>query len=198
MLLVSVVISGALLMSGCSNKTPMEEKAQNLKDEQIRVANSLPSWVLNPESRDGITAVGMAGYSRHGLKVMKPQAEMDARAKLAAQIQTYVSRSQKKVIRSTNVADIDDFENIFSQTTKEIVKEIPLSGAVIVKQKMMENGDFYVQMVIKKHEVLKELDANREVYKKKLQKADLTQKNLDKAMNILDTMMDDLDEELEE
>lgn len=195
--LLSASIATLLLMSGCSTTTPKEEKALSLKEEQIKAANSLPSWVLNPQSNDGITAVGMSGYSRHGVKIMKPQAEMDARAKLAGQIQTFVSRSQKQALLATQVGGTDDMESVFSQSTKEVVKQVPLSGAVIVNQKMMENGDYYVQLVIKKREVMDELNERRDIYKKNLENANLTRKNIDDGMKVLDRMMDNLDKDIQ-
>lgn len=195
--LLSLSAASILLMSGCSNQAPVvQEKQLTLKEQQIKSANSLPEWVLNPQSTEGITAVGMVGYSRHGLKVMKPQAEMDARAKLAGQIQTLVSRSQKQAMRSVQIGDVDDLETVFSQSTKEVVKEIPLSGAVVVNQLMAETGDYYVQMVIKKREIMQELDQKHEIYKKNLQNAKLTRENIDEGMKVLDKMMEDLDKEL--
>ena len=193
-------IATVLLISGCSTTTvttPQEQKAQTLKEEQIKAANSLPSWVLNPQSNEGITAVGMAGYSRHGIKIMKPQAEMDARAKLAGQIQTFISRSQKQALLATQVGDTDDMESVFLQSTKEVVKQVPLSGAVIINQKMVENGDYYVQLVIKKRELMNELNERKDIYKKNLENANLTRKNIDDGMKVLDKMMDNLDKDIQ-
>ncbi len=190
------------LLSGCNGTQPTVQKHQMVqppltkKQEMIRSVNSLPQWVVNPTSKDGITAVGMAGYSKYGLRVMKPQAEMDARAKLAGQIQTIVSRSQKKAMRLSQVANIDSMDNAFSQTTKEVIKEIPLSGAVIVNQKMVESGDYYVQMVIKKQTIAQKLNDSREIYKKNLQQAKLTRDGIEKGMKVLDKMIDSLDKDV--
>jgi hypothetical protein len=158
------------------------------------IAN-LPQWVLNPKSDDGITAVGMAGYSKHGLRVMKPQAEMDARAKLAGQIQTIVSRISKQAIRHSQVANADDMENLFSQTTKEVIEKTPLSGAVIVNQAMVENGDYYVQMVIKNRQVAKELSEQKEAYRKSMEDAKMSRENVRDGMEILDAMIKEMDNE---
>jgi hypothetical protein len=201
-LITSLAVTSLLLMSGCSEsskelKPAKPTKPLTLKEQQIKAANSLPSWVINPQSKNGITAVGMAGYSRHGLRIMRPQAEMDARAKLAGQIQTIVSRSQKQALESVQVANIDDLQSIFSQSTKEVIKAIPLSGAVVVNQKMTENGDFYVQMVIKKREVISELEKNNDIYKKNLENANLTRESIDKGMKVLDKMMEDLDKDIQ-
>lgn len=196
------ITASIFLLSGCSNTTPTVQKHQTQqapltdKEKMIRSVNSLPQWVVNPTSKDGITAVGMAGYSKYGLRVMKPEAEMDARAKLAGQIQTIISRSQKSAMRLSQVADVDAMDSAFTQSTKEVIKKIPLSGAVIVNQKMVESGDYYVQMVIKKQAVAQELDASKDIYKKKLQKAKLTRASVEDGMKVLDKMIDNLDKDV--
>jgi uncharacterized FlaG/YvyC family protein len=198
--LLSLVTASVLLLTGCGQTTPQVAKQQHImseKEKNIQAIKNLPQWVINPQSTDGITAVGMAAYSRHGIRVMRPQAEMDARAKLAGQIETLVSRSQKQAMRSVQIADTDDMENIFSQSTKEVVKQIPLSGAVVVNQTIMDNGDYYVQMTIKKRAVVEELDKKQEIYKKNLENSKLTRESIDDGMKVLDKMMEDLDKDIQ-
>ncbi len=194
-LLFSTLSISLLLLSGCSQPTP-QERAMNLKEQQIQEVNSLPKWITNPQSVDGITAVGMSAYSRHGIRVMKPQAEMDARAKLAGQIQTLISRSQKQALRSVQIENTDDMENIFSQSTEELIKEIPLSGAVIVNQKMTKSGDYYVQMIIKKRELIKEINEDKKIYEQNLKHSKLTREGIEDGMKVLDKMMDELDKDI--
>lgn len=198
--LLSLVAASVVLFTGCGQTTPQVAKQQHImseKEKNIQAIKNLPQWVINPQSTDGITAVGMAAYSRHGIRVMRPQAEMDARAKLAGQIETMVSRSQKQAMRSVQIADTDDMENLFSQSTKEVVKQIPLSGAVVVNQTIMDNGDYYVQMTIKKRAVVEELDKKQEIYKKNLENSKLTRESIDDGMKVLDKMMEDLDKDIQ-
>ena len=115
------------------------------KKQQIKATNSLPLWVINPKVKEGITAVGMAKYSKYGLKVMKPQAKMDALAKLAGKIETKISQNTK---RTSSLNKNDNIQNNFSQSTKEVVDKISLSDVVVVNQLITENGDYYVQIVI--------------------------------------------------
>ena len=93
--------------------------------------------------------------------------------------------------------DTDDMESVFSQSTKEVVKKVPLSGAVIINQKMVESGDYYVQLVIKKRELMNELNERKEIYIKNLENANLTRKNIDDGMKVLDKMMDNLDKDIQ-
>ncbi len=196
---ISIIASMLVLMSGCASSEPTPQEQQEILNEQKEQMResiaSLPEWVLNPMSSEGITAVGMAGYSKHGLRVMKPQAEMDARAKLAGQIQTVVSRVQKQAIRHSQVANSDDMENLFSQTTKEVIEKTPLSGAVIVNQAMVSNGDYYVQMVINNREIAKELQAQKDEYKRSMEDANMSRENIRDGMEILDNMIKELDNE---
>jgi len=198
--LLSLVTASVVLFTGCGQTSPQVAKQQHImseKEKNIQAIKNLPQWVINPQSTDGITAVGMAAYSRHGVRVMRPQAEMDARAKLAGQIETMVSRSQKQAMRSVQIADTDDMENVFSQSTKEVIKQIPLSGAVVVNQTIMDNGDYYVQMTIKKRAVVEELDKKQEIYKKNLENSKLTRESIDDGMKVLDKMMEDLDKDIQ-
>ena len=198
--ILSIAAASVLLFTGCGQTTPQVAKQQHImseKEKNIQAIKNLPQWVVNPQSKDGITAVGMAAYSRHGIRVMRPQAEMDARAKLAGQIETLVSRSQKQAMRSVQISDTDDMENLFSQSTKEVIKQIPLSGAVVVNQTIMENGDYYVQMTIKKRAVVEELDKKQEIYKKNLENSKLTRESIDDGMKVLDNMMDNLEKDIQ-
>ncbi len=198
--LLSLVTASVVLFTGCGQTSPQVAKQQHImseKEKNIKAMQNLPQWVINPQSKDGITAVGMTGYSRYGMKVMRPQAEMDARAKLAGQIETIISRSQKQAMRSVQIADTDDMESIFSQSTKEVIKKIPLSGAVVVNQATLDNGDLYVQMTIKKRAVVEELDKQQEIYKKNLENSKLTRESIDDGMKVLDKMMEDLDKDIQ-
>jgi len=195
---ISLTAISILLLSGCGDKTPTpQQHIQQEKEKNIEAIRNLPQWVIAPKSNDGITAVGMAAYSRHGVRVMRPQAEMDARAKLAGQIETLVSRSQKQAMRLVQISDTDDMENLFSQATKEIIKQIPLSGAVVVNQAIMDNGDFYVQMTIKKRTIIEELNKEQDIYKKNLENSKLTRESIDDGMKVLDKMMEKLEQDIQ-
>ena len=90
--------------------------------------SNLPAWVLDPNVADGIGGVGIASPSQGGIKFQIPKAEIDAKANIAATIQSEISRITKDAMRSANVNNTDDVEQFFSQATKEVVKDLPLSG----------------------------------------------------------------------
>ena len=184
-----------VLFTGCGDKEPITP--QEKKAEQIEIAETLPAWVVNPKVEGGIAAVGLAGYSKHGMQVMLPQAEMDGRAKLAGQIQTIVSQLRKKAMRHVKINESDDFENAFNEATKEVIKEMPMSGVRRINMFTAKNGDLYVHMIIEKRAVSEHLNDMKETYKKHMEEAKLTRESLDKGMEVLDDMMKDLDKEIQ-
>lgn len=60
---------------------------------------------------------------------MLTMAETDARAKLAGKINLMVSQLQQKSMRTMQIENIDELEEIFTQVTKEVIKEVSISDA---------------------------------------------------------------------
>jgi len=193
-IIITAGIVSTILFTGCTSTT--QPATPNEKKEQmIDVVNNLPAWVVNPKVEGGIASVGIVGYSKHGLQVMLPQAEMDARAKLAGQIQTIVSQLQKKAMRHTKINEIDEFENSFKQASKEVIKKMPLSGAQRINMFQSSDGTLYVHTVIQKREVSRYLGDMKNTYKKHMQDAKISRQNIDEGMKVLDSMMNELDAE---
>ncbi len=189
-LAIALMFSGCASSSSSSSSTPAEKK-----EVMVNTTNNLPSWVINPKVEGGISAVGMTGYSKHGMQVMIPQAEMDARAKLAGKIQTIVSQVQKRAMRHVKINDLDEFENSFKQATKEIIKKMPLSGAQRINLFQAKNGDLYVHTIIQKRVVSEHLGDMKTSYKKHMKEAKVSRQSIDEGMKVLDDMMKELDVE---
>ena len=109
-----------LVFAASCSQSPLKKYGSDLKD--------LPSWVLEPNVEDGIAAVGIASPSRGGIKFQLPKAELDAKANIASIISSEITRITKNSLRSAKVNENDDVEEFFAQATKEVIKEIPLSG----------------------------------------------------------------------
>ncbi len=187
-------LSVMVMFSGCAQNEVSEPKTQHeKKQEMITVVNNLPAWVVNPKVEGGIASVGITGYSKHGLQVMLPQAEMDARSKLAGQIQTIVSQLQKKAMRHTKINELDEFENSFKLATKEVIKKMPISGAQRINMFQSKDGTLYVHTVIQKREVSEHIGDMKATYQKHMKKAKLSRKSIDEGMKVLDEMMKELD-----
>jgi len=193
-IILAMGFTAAIMFSGCATTEPTTP--QEKKMDMVETTNNLPSWVINPKVEGGISSVGMTGYSRHGMQVMIPQAEMDARAKLAGKIQTIVSQIQKRAMRHVKINDLDEFENSFKQATKEVIKKMPLSGAQRINMFQAKNGDLYVHTVIQKRVVSEHLGNMRASYKQHMQEAKQSREAIEGGMEVLDEMMKELDTEM--
>lgn len=195
-LITMATISSLFLFTGCSNKElsleEKEEVLQSQKEEFKKEIETLPSWVLKPEVKNSISVIGMSNFSKHGLHSMLAMAEMDARAKLAGKINTLVSRLQEKSMRSLQIEKIDELEEVFTQVTKELIKEVQINNAKRVNLYQGNDGTLYVLMSMD-NTVLNELKDN---YSKHIKDANISKKNLDTGMMVLDKMIDSLEEEL--
>ena len=196
-LLVALGLSSLILFTGCSQKElSTQEKAeiaQEKKEEMMSAIEKLPKWVINPKVEGSISSVGMTNYSKHGLHAMLTLAEMDGRAKLAGQIQTVVSQLQEKSMRQMKIEGIDEMEDIFTQVTKEVIKDIPLSGVQRVNIHQAKDGSLYVLMTINNKNISKILDSSKGIYKQHMQNAKVAKENLDQGMVVLDQMIDKLE-----
>lgn len=190
---LAIGLTSVLLFTGCSQK---EMSSSEKKEEMINTVKNLPEWVLNPKIEGSISAVGMTEYSKHGLHAMLALAEMDARAKLAGKIQMVISQVQKKSIRHVSIEQIDEFEQLFKQVTKEVINEIPISGAQRINIFQSEDGALYVHTIISNKDVSKYLVGMKDTYKSHMQEANLSRENIDKGMVVLDKMLDELDAEI--
>lgn len=193
-----IVVGGLVLfflLVGCSSKEEIVLEIEQEKKEQMQNRiKELPKWIISPKVEGKIATVGMTSYSKHGLHSMLTLAEMDARAKLAGQIQTTVSRLQEMSMRQIKIEKIDDLENIFSQVTREVIKDVPISGAKRVDIHQAKDGGLYVLMAIDNKNVKEILEQSRAIYKKHMENANVAKQNLDQGMIILDDMIDRLEE----
>ena len=193
-LILSLGTALVILFSGCANTNPEPKTDYAKKQQMINTVNNLPDKFKNPTVEGGISAVGIAGYSKYGLEVMLPEAEMDAKAKLAGQIQTIVSQVQDKTLRPVRIDNLESFDRLFRQTTEEVIKKIPLSGAKRIDMFQAQDGTLYVLMVIQKRGISQYLGDMKDIYKKHMQEANFHRQTIDEGMKVLDKMIKELDE----
>ena len=186
-LLSNVVIALSLLFS-CA---PKEAKKTSTNNE----LGDLPEWVLDPKIKDGVAAVGIASPSRAGITVQLPKAELDAKANIAATIQSEVSRVTKNALRSGKVNDADDVEEFFAQASKEVVKNLPLSGARRIHMFKSQDGTLYVHMMIDDKDYSKFLKNSQKDYEEKLKKSNLSRDSIDKSQAATKELFDELEKE---
>ncbi len=176
-------------LASCTSK----EKKGSVKNTG-NLAN-LPAWVIDAEVEGGIAAVGIASPSRGGIKFQIPKAEMDAKANIAAIIQSDMSRVTKSALREANVNDVNDVEEFFSQATKEVVQDLPLSGVKRINIFQAPDGTLYVHMLLKNEDYSKYLLNSERNFEARLKRSGLARENIDKSQEAVKTMFDELEKE---
>jgi hypothetical protein len=174
--------------ASCAKKSPV---SANPKSELA----SLPNWVINPSVKDGIGAVGIASPSKGGIKFQLPKAELDAKANIAATIQSEISRITKDSLRSAKVNDNDDVEEFFAQATKEVVRNLPLSGVKRLNIFQSEDGTLYVQMALENEDYAKFLENGEKTFSARAAKSKLGRENINKTQAATKELFDELDKE---
>jgi len=139
----------------------------------------------------------MAQPSKGGLQFQIPKAEADARANIATKINSSISRVTKQALREANVSGVNDVEDVFSQATKEVVKDIPLSGVERINMYQAKDGTLYVHMQITENDYSRYLDNSRKVYEKLLDNSNLSRSNLNKSQDAVKELFDELERERE-
>jgi hypothetical protein len=187
--IIFAVLTAVALFSACAKKEIQKEAGNQLKD--------LPEWVLNPSSgvKEGVAGVGIAGPSRGGITVQIPKAELDAKANIASTIQSEISRVTKNALRSAKVNDADDVEEFFAQASKEVVKNLPMSGAKRDKIFKAEDGTLYIRMVLGTEDYSKFLKNSQKEFEDKIAKSNLSRNSITKSQEATKDLFDELEKE---
>lgn len=186
-----IILSLSLSIISCANKDPLKQKPQELYGD----LSDLPQWVLAPKSDSGVTAVGIAGPSRGGIKFQIPRAELDGKANIAAIIQSRISRITKNSLRSAQVNENEDVEEFFAQATKEVIKDLPLSGVKRVKTYRAQDGTLYVQMLLTNKDYSSFIENGQKTFDQLLKKSNLGQDNINKTEAATKSLFEELENE---
>lgn len=187
-ILLALSIAALTLTFSCSKSG----KPAEVKNDKL---SNLPSWVLDPNVADGVAAVGIASPSKGGIKFQIPAAELDAKANIAATIQSEISRVTKDSLRSANVNNSDDVEQFFAQASKEVVKNLPLSGVKRINIFQADDGTLYVHMVLKNEDYSKFLNSSEKSLNASLKKSALGRENIKKSEEASKAIFDELEKE---
>ena len=190
--IITYLLFVTIAVSGCVSKK-IEKELKG--DQTVQDISNLPSWVLNPEVADGVGAVGIASNSRGGIKFQIKQAEIDGKANIAAAVQSEISRVTKNALREAKVNNIDDVEEVFSEATKEVVKNMPLSGVKRRNIYQAKDGTLYVHMVLVNEDYSPYIQNSQKMYEQRLRNADLGRDNLNRSQEAVKVLFDELEEE---
>lgn len=188
-ILLAASVAAIIFSSACSKKDEKNIKAisGDLKD--------LPVWVLDPAVKDGVAGVGIASPSKGGIKFQIPKAELDAKANIAATIQSEISRITKDSMRSAKVNENDDIEEFFAQATKEVVKNLPLSGVKRINIFKAEDGTLYVHMLLSNEDYSKFLSDSQKTFETNLAKSNMARENINKTEEASKELFSELEKE---
>jgi len=182
-----VVIALLFNLTNCGKKNKLADAKLDNFD--------VPSWVLDPYVKDGVAAVGIAAPSKGGFKFQIAAAELDAKANIASTIQSEVSRITKNSMKSAKVNEEDDVEEFFAQATKDVVKNLPLSGVKRINIFKDKEGTLYIHMVLRNEDFSKYLKNGRNDLLEKLKKSNLSRDNIKKSEDASKELFDELDRE---
>lgn len=157
--------------------------------------DNLPSWVLSPNNSKGISAVGIASPSRGGLNFQIPKAELDAKAGIAAIIQSDISRVTKNSLRSAKINNNDDIEEFFAQATKEVIKDLPLSGVKRTNIFQAKDGNLYVEMTLTKEDYTEFLENSKKNISARAEQSNIARQNIDKVQEASKQIFEELEKE---
>lgn len=185
------LFSVAFVSCGKSSKQEKQQANGSLSDL------NLPDWVLSPSVAGKIAGTGIAPMSKGGLKVQIAQAETDARANIAAQISTEISRITKDAMKKANISDKEEYEASFSQATKELIKDLPLSGAVRDKiyRDPSDGGTLYVHMVVDQEKIKDYLQNSTKIFGDAMKSSGATSKTIQETEKVMSSLFNELDVE---
>lgn len=185
-LLITLSIAALSLSFACAKKegSPKTEDLSNL-----------PSWFADPSVSDGVAAVGIASPSRGGIKFQLPKAELDAKANIAKIIQSEITRITKSSLRSAKVNDNDDVEEFFAEATKEVIKDLPLSGVKRTDIFQAKDGTLYVRMVLKNEDYSQFLENSQKTFEARAAKSNMARDNINKTQAATKELFDELEKE---
>lgn len=189
------LLSTTLFLSALIFSCTQKEKVSDLKIPNTQNISELPEWILKPDVEDGVAAVGIASPSKGGIKFQIPKAEIDAKANIATIIQSEISRVTKDALREANVNDVNDVEQAFSQATKEVVRDLPMSGVKRINIYQAKDGTLYVHMVLKNDDYSKYLQNSRKLYEQRLKEANLARENINKSEEATKKIFEELERE---
>ena len=190
-LLKFLAIIAVSLSFSCSNNKNNLKNIANSGD----ALSELPAWVIDPSVDEGVAAVGIASPSKGGIQFQIPKAELDAKANIAATIQSEISRITKNSLRSAKVNNNDDVEEFFAQATKEVVKNLPLSGIKRLHMFKAKDDSLYIHMVLSNEDYSKFLESSQKTFEARAKQSNLGRENINKTQAATKEIFDELENE---
>ena len=124
------LLTATVLFSGCNSTPPTNAAEMGMK---------IPAWVTNPTSESGLIASSCVVAS-NSFGMDKSQAAMQARAELAAQLDTRIASLQEQYAEKLSSVGETTTKTKFLTTTTQLTEQV-LQGAKIVKVDYAQLGE---------------------------------------------------------
>jgi len=123
-LLVKGAVAALIAFSvvGCGGTPPPAPK----------VASNIPEWIDNPDSIEGISAVGEAAVGAAGWGFAKTEATANARDAISRQLNIKVKNMISNFTQTTGVGTAQTVDKVTKNVSKQLAK-VDLSGSKVAK-----------------------------------------------------------------
>lgn len=162
--LISSVIVGLLVISGCSTSSVSE----GASEEIVVALDGAPEWVLG-DSSDLLSASGTAKIKNNNIGFAITQAEAQARTRIAEQVAIQVESKYRDMNTSTE----DSVSQEAVQAIRQSVNQV-LAGSKATKRWISKTNDMWVLVEVK--------SLNTDLLKKNLMNAKGVDKEAAKAL----------------
>ena len=162
--LISSVIVGLLVISGCSTSSVSE----GASEEIVAALDGAPEWVLG-DSSDLLSASGTAKIKNNNIGFAITQAEAQARTRIAEQVAIQVESKYRDMNTSTE----DSVSQEAVQAIRQSVNQV-LAGSKATKRWISKTNDMWVLVEVK--------SLNTDLLKKNLMNAKGVDKEAAKAL----------------
>lgn len=171
--LISSAIVGILVMSGCSTSVISD----GVSEEVVAALDGAPEWVLG-DTGESLSASGTAKIKNGNIGFATTQAEVQARNKIATQIQSQMESKYREMTTSTE----DSVNQEAVQAIRQSVNQV-LAGSKATKKWISKTNDMWVLVEVK--------SLNVDLLKKNLANAKGVDKEAAKALaDTVDELID--------
>lgn len=137
---VAVIFAGVVL-TGCKSTGQVQN------EEWKAEFKNAPSWVLNPEAEEGISAAGSAKLGKAGMSFAKVEALANGRDEVARIMSIKVKNMVKNFTQVTGIGDDQVVDKVSSNVSKQLASQV-LSGSRQKNLWISPGGTLYVLVVL--------------------------------------------------
>ena len=132
------LITATLLYTGCASKQEQAPQTYNWQQE----LEGAPSWVTDPESSNGLSAVASAKITGAGIHFAEVESTSLAKDKMARQIETKISNMTKNFTQTTG-SEQAKVDKVVTDVSRQLSKQV-LYNTKVQKRWISKSGTMWV------------------------------------------------------